>query len=167
MSETFFCPQLLADVSSRQSLAVVRIVESYRHYPDKLEALLTEDLLVAIRSLLNPDSTTVGVGTYTQILKMLTIAAKASPQVAISQIELNLGTTLYHLLTGVGPEAFASEEGPQALPRKEAEDDLILMQNLVQRPKDQIQETLGLVCELLPSLAKGASPSLVFFGTRS
>ncbi|KAL8280298.1 hypothetical protein RQP46_007215 [Phenoliferia psychrophenolica] len=141
-------------VVEQACLAIVRIVESYRHYPDRLEQLLSPDLLVAVRALLNPDSATIGAGTYTQILKMLSIAAKASPAVAMSQVELNIGSTLYHLLTGVAPSEFESDEGPQALPRKDASDDLVIMQNLVQRPKEQIQETLGLVCELLPSLPK-------------
>ncbi|KAK4698568.1 E3 ubiquitin-protein ligase TRIP12, partial [Phenoliferia sp. Uapishka_3] len=141
-------------VVEQACLAVVRIVESYRHYPDKLESLLTPDLLTAIRNLLNPDSSTIGAGTYTQILKMLGTAAKASPQVATSQIELNIGNTLYHLLTGVAPAEFESDEGPQALPKRGEGDDLLIMQNLVQRPKEQIAETLGLVCELLPPLPK-------------
>ena len=142
-------------VVEQACLAIVRIVESYRHHPDKLESLLTPTVLSAIRALLNPDSSTIGPGTYTQILKMLAIAAKASPAVAMSQIEHHVAETLYHVLTGVAPAEFPSDDGPQALLRKEANDDLVIMQNLVQRPKEQIQETLGLVCELLPSLPKG------------
>lgn len=143
-------------VVEQACLAVVRIVESYRHYPDKLEALLTSEMLVAIRVLLNPDSTTVGAGTYTQILKMLSIAAKASPQVGIALIELSIAHTLYHLLTGVAAPEFPSDEGDQVVVRNTGEEDMLVMQNLVQRPKDQIQETLALMCELLPGLPKGA-----------
>ncbi|GAA5852212.1 hypothetical protein JCM8547_006700 [Rhodosporidiobolus lusitaniae] len=136
-------------------LAVVRIVDSYRHYPDKLEQLLTPDLLRAIKALLNPDSTTVGASTYTQSLKMLTTAAKASPAVAINLVELGIASTLYHLLTGVAPPEWKSDEGKQVLERETtAEDDLLVMQNLVQRPKEQIQEVLSLVTELLPALPK-------------
>ena len=47
-------------VVEQACLATVRIVESYRHYPDRLEQLLSADLLVAVRALLNPDSATVG-----------------------------------------------------------------------------------------------------------
>lgn len=139
-------------------LAVVRIVESYRHDPAKLEQLLTADLLSAVRALLNPDSTTVGAGTYTQILKMLATAAKASPEVGIALVELNIANTLYHLLTGVAAPEFTSEQGDQVLVRVGEQDDMLVMQNLVQRPKDQIQETLGLVCQLLPPLPKGEPP---------
>ncbi|GAA5894262.1 hypothetical protein JCM6882_007615 [Rhodosporidiobolus microsporus] len=136
-------------------LAVVRIVDSYRHYPDKLEQLLSPDLLRAIKALLNPDSTTVGPSTYTQSLKMLTTAAKASPATALSLVELGIASTLYHLLTGVAPPEWKSDDGKQVLERETtAEDDLLVMQNLVQRPKEQVQEVLSLVCELLPPLPK-------------
>ncbi|BGP01543.1 Ubiquitin fusion degradation protein 4 [Rhodotorula toruloides] len=136
-------------------LAIVRIVDSYRHYPDKLEELLSNDLLVAIKALLNPDSTTVGASTYAQMLKMLTTATKASPAVAISLVELEIANTLYHLLTGVAPPEWKTDEGKQVLDRETtAEDDMLVMQNLVQRPKEQVAEVLNLVTELLPSLPK-------------
>jgi len=142
-------------VVEQACLAVVRIVDSYRHYPDKLELLLTSDLLTAIKALLNPDSTTVGPSTYTQCLKALTTAAKASPAVAINLVELDIAHTLYHLLTGVSPPEWQSDEGKQVLDRQTTtEDDMLVMQNLVQRPKEQVQETLNLVVELLPPLPK-------------
>ncbi|GAA5933715.1 putative ubiquitin-protein ligase UFD4 [Sporobolomyces koalae] len=142
-------------VVEQACLAVVRIVDSYRHYPDKLEQLLTPDLLSAVKALLNPDSTTVGPSTYTQCLKALTTATKASPAVAINLVELDIGHTLYHLLTGVSPPEWTSDEGKQVLDRQTTqEDDMLVMQNLVQRPKEQVQETLNLVVELLPPLPK-------------
>jgi len=133
-------------------LAVVRIVDSYRHYPDKLEQLLSAEVLSAVRGLLNPDSSAIGPSTYTQILKMLSTAAKASPEVSIALVELNLASTLHHLLTGVAPADFPPEGEPQILRR--TDDDMLVMQNLVQRPKEQVQEALNLVCELLPALPK-------------
>lgn len=88
---------------------------------------------------------------------MLTTAAKASPAVAVNLVELGIASTLYHLLTGVSPAEWKSDEGKQVLEKDTtAEDDLLVMQNLVQRPKEQVQETLSLVCELLPPLPKGA-----------
>lgn len=145
-------------------LAIVRIVDSYRHYPDKLEELLSNDLLVAVKALLNPDSTTVGASTYAQMLKMLTTATKASPAVAISLVELEIANTLYHLLTGVAPPEWKSDDGKQVLDRETtAEDNMLVMQNLVQRPKEQVAEVLNLVTELLPSLPKdGIFDSRVF-----
>merc|ERR1719487_169950 len=52
-------------VVEQACLAIVRIVDSYRYYPDKLEQLLSKDLIVAIKGIINPDSTTVSASTYT------------------------------------------------------------------------------------------------------
>lgn len=142
-------------VVEQACLAVVRISESYRHFPEKLETLLSTDLLAAVRSLLNPDNAIIGPGTYTQILKMLSTASKASPQVAITLVELNIANTLYHLLTGSAAPEF-QDDVSFALQKAADETAMLVMQNLVQRPKDQVQETLALVCELLPPLPKGS-----------
>ncbi|KWU42404.1 hypothetical protein RHOSPDRAFT_21293 [Rhodotorula sp. JG-1b] len=141
-------------VVEQACLAIVRIVDSYRYYPDKLEQLLSKDLIVAIKAIINPDSTTVSASTYTQCLKMLTTAVKASPAVAINLVELDIAHTLYHLLTGVAPPEWKSDEGKQALDSETtAEDNMLVMQNLVQRP-NEVAEVLNLVTELLPPLPK-------------
>lgn len=136
-------------------LAVVRIVDSYRHYPSKLESLVDSQLLSSVKSLLNPDATTLGQRTYTQLLKMLSTASRASPVVSITIIELGFGDTIYHILTGVPPPELGADGQPMQMNDKAVdEDDALVMQNLVQRPRDQIQETLNLVSELLPPLPK-------------
>ncbi|KAK4049890.1 Ubiquitin fusion degradation protein 4 [Microbotryomycetes sp. JL221] len=151
-------------VVEQACLAIVRIVDSYRHYPDKLDNLMSRDLLTAVKSLLNPDSTTVGPSTYSQMLKMLSTSSRTSPQIAISLVELDIANTLYHLLTSVAAPEFESDKGPQVVSnarRGEADqvdntlgDDLLVVQSLVQRPKEQVQETLNLICEILPPLPK-------------
>jgi E3 ubiquitin-protein ligase TRIP12 len=152
-------------VVEQACLAIVRIVDSYRYYPDKLEQLLSKDLIVAIKAIINPDSTTVSASTYTQCLKMLTTAVKASPAVAINLVELDIAHTLYHLLTGVAPPEWKSDEGKQALDSETtAEDNMLVMQNLVQRP-NEVAEVLNLVTELLPPLPKdGVFDSRAFSG---
>lgn len=152
-------------VVEQACLAIVRIVDSYRYYPDKLEQLLSKDLIVAIKAIINPDSTTVSASTYTQCLKMLTTAVKASPAVAINLVELDIAHTLYHLLTGVAPPEWKSDEGKQALDSETtAEDNMLVMQNLVQRP-NEVAEVLNLVTELLPPLPKdGVFDSRAFTG---
>ena len=138
-----------------------RIIDSYRHYPEKLEQLVDADLLGSIKILLNPDATTLGQRTYTQILKMLMTASRASPLVAIAIIEKGFGDTLYHILTGVPPPELDASGQVTDAGKKTDENDALVMQNLVQRPREQIQETLSLVSELLPPLPKSQSiPSL-------
>lgn len=124
-------------VVEQACLAVVRIVESYKHYPDKLEELLSDEVLKAVIGLLNPDSTTLGTGTntYTQILKMLMLATKSSAKVGVELIELGIGDTLFQILNGVSPESEENvEEGEGGDGERDLmghkQDEMRVMQNL-------------------------------------
>jgi E3 ubiquitin-protein ligase TRIP12 len=140
-------------VVEQACLAVTRVAESYRHLPDKLESLLTADVLSPIVGLLVPGAGgTISPTTYAQLLKALSHAARASPEVAIALLEMNIASTLYQVLTGVSAPSDAEID---SLTKLREEDDMFVLQNLVHRPKDQVQETLVLVTELLPSLPKG------------
>lgn len=116
---------------------------------------------------------------YTDLLQSLGLAARVSPLVAVTLLENNIVETLYHLLTGSpAPCAGAANgsgsaggkaEGPQqdlhntgaavaVLGQDGSENvamaDVAVLQNLAQRPKEQVQEALSLVAELLPPLSK-------------
>ncbi|KAN0062515.1 Ubiquitin fusion degradation protein 4 [Thecaphora frezii] len=169
---------------------VVRTVESYRHQPELLEQLLTPDLLSAVNELLLPNSSSgkgsanasLGANTYTDVLKALGTACRASPKVAVTLLENNIVETLYHLLTG-SPAPSAKENGAadpssirvpalapegadsgcaEAAPVAVIDDlqgtaaiaDMAVLQNLAQRPKEQVQEALSLIGELLPPLPR-------------
>lgn len=141
-------------VVEQACMALTRIVDSYRHHPDKLEALLTADLLGPIEKLLIPgNASPIGSTTYTQVLRMLGIAAKASPEVSIALIEMNIANTLYLLLGGLSPPAPGEEI--TGVKKHREENDMYVLQNLVHRPKEQVQEALALVGELLPALPRG------------
>jgi E3 ubiquitin-protein ligase TRIP12 len=137
-------------------LAITGIVESFRHHPDKLEVLLTSDLLTAIAALLipgqNPNVAAVDPSTHPKILKLLSTAAKSSPEIAISLIESDIVSTLYNLLTGISPPS--EDEGLQGVKQHLEADDMLVLNNLVHRSKDVVQETLSLIHELLPALPK-------------
>lgn len=146
-------------VVEQACMAVTRIVDSYRHHPDKLEALLTADLLGPIEKLLIPgNASPIGSSTYTQVLRMLGIAAKASPEVSIALIEMNIANTLYSLLGGLSPPPPGEEIA--GVKKHREENDMYVLQNLVHRPKEQVQEALVLVGELLPALPRGTFISL-------
>ena len=141
-------------VVEQACMALTRIVDSYRHHPDKLEALLTADLLGPIEKLLIPgNASPIGSTTYTQVLRMLGIAAKASPEVSIALIEMSIANTLYLLLGGLSPPAPGEEI--TGVKKHREENDMYVLQNLVHRPKEQVQEALALVGELLPALPRG------------
>ncbi|KAG8827658.1 Ubiquitin fusion degradation protein 4 [Serendipita sp. 401] len=71
-----------------------------------------------------------------------------------------IGSTAYAFLTGVLPPnslATAQDEqggGPEGQGVGSGLADMAVMQNLAHRPKDQVEEALGLICELMPPLPK-------------
>lgn len=126
-------------------------------------------------------STTISTTVYTDILKGLGTAARVSPSVAVTLLENNIVETLYVLLTGsCAPSEDGSKgQGPAATVdiKKDSESvednagaafavvnsdgsenvaiaDVAILQNLAQRPKEQVQEALSLVAELLPPLPR-------------
>ena len=126
---------------------VARIAESFRHHPDKLEQLMSKDLLKAILQLLLPGTTNiVGTHIHTQFLRVLSITAKASPTLSVELLNMNIVDTLYQILTGVSPP-----DGDSPMLKT---DSVMTMQALIHKPREQIFETLNVICELLPGIAK-------------
>ncbi|KAH6618183.1 hypothetical protein B0J18DRAFT_371719 [Chaetomium sp. MPI-SDFR-AT-0129] len=139
-------------VVEKGSLCVTRIVESFRFHPSKLEELVSVDLLRAILRLLLPGSTNlVTAHIHTQFLRVLAFTARASPRLSAELFKMNVVETLYQILTGVSPP-----DGSHDIASKL--DSVLIMQALIHRPRDQIIETLNVICELLPSLPKSADP---------
>lgn len=131
-------------VVEQGSLCVSRVVESFRYHPAKLEELVSTDLLKAILRLLLPGTTNlVGPNIPTQFLRVISFAAKASPTLAAELLKMNVVETLYQILTGVSPPV-PSEDAASKL------DSVVIMQALIHRPREQVIETLNVICELLP-----------------
>ncbi|KAK4101581.1 hypothetical protein N658DRAFT_425145 [Parathielavia hyrcaniae] len=140
-------------VVEKGSLCVTRIVESFRFHPQKLEELISVDLLKAILRLLLPGSTNlIGAHIHTQFLRVLAFAARASPRLSTELFKTNVVETLYQILTGVSPPS-GTEDIASKL------DSVLIMQALIHRPRDQIIETLNVICELLPNLPRSADPA--------
>lgn len=144
-------------------LCVIRVVDSYyRSSPDNLEALVNADLIKAVNSLLMPagGSPLIAPSTFTLLLRALATSARASPKISLVLLEAGIVDTLYQILTGVLP--------PASNPMEEQSDtgagqglggglaDMAVMENLAHRPKDQVEEALSLISELMPPLPKGA-----------
>lgn len=140
-------------VVEKGSLCVTRIVESFRFHPSKLEELVSVDLLRAILRLLVPGSTNlIGAHIHTQFLRILAFAARASPRLSAELFKMNVVETLYQILTGVSPPSGHDDIASKL-------DSVLIMQALIHRPRDQIIETLNVICELLPDLPKSADPA--------
>ncbi|KAG4303762.1 hypothetical protein PORY_002831 [Pneumocystis oryctolagi] len=133
-------------VLEQACLCVTRIVESFRHYPDKLEKLLSSDILQIIMSVLSNTSTNaISLCTYTQFLRVLGIAAKSSPNLSAAILKLKVVETIYYILIGKFPKDDAdSLEG----------NTVNTLYILIHRPREHIYEILNLMCELLPSLPR-------------
>lgn len=144
------------------SLCIIRIVDSFhRSQVNHLEALMDRDLIKAVNFLLLPagGSPLIATNTFTLLLRALATSARASPKITIALLEADIVDTLYQILAGVLPsasEAHSDEggaEGGQGLGGGLA--DMTVMENLSHRPKDQVEEALSLLSELMPPLPKG------------
>lgn len=133
-------------VVEQGSLCVSRVVESFRYSQDKLESLVSTDLLKAIRRLLLPGTTNlIGPSIHTQFLRVLAITAHASPTLSAELLKMNIVDTMYQILTGVSPPSDTDDMASQI-------DSVIIMQALIHRPREQVYETLNVICELLPGI---------------
>jgi E3 ubiquitin-protein ligase TRIP12 len=148
------------------SMCVIRTIESFsRSQTESLEQLITVDLIRSINGLLLPQSSgttpVISPNTSTLFLRALSGAAKSSPAIAINLLEAGIPNSLYAFLTGVLPpntlstleEEQGGGEGGQGVGSGLA--DMAVMQNLAHRPKDQVEEALSLISELMPPLPRG------------
>ncbi|KAF9269117.1 hypothetical protein L218DRAFT_1040523 [Marasmius fiardii PR-910] len=142
-------------------LCVIRVIDSYhRTSVGNLESLVDTDLIRAILQLLLPagGSPMIAPNTFTLLIRALATCARASPKITVALLEADVVETVYQILTGVLPSAAEShsEQGDsstgQGLGGSLA--DMTVMENLAHRPKDQVEETLGLISELMPPLPK-------------
>ena len=101
----------------------------------------------------------IAANTFTQLLRALATSARASPNITIVLLEAGIVDTLYQILTGVLPSSKSESEEQGDAPSGQGLGgglaDMTVMQNLAHRPKDQVEEALSLIAELLPPLPKG------------
>ncbi|ETN39932.1 uncharacterized protein HMPREF1541_06159 [Cyphellophora europaea CBS 101466] len=125
-------------------LCVTRVIDSFKHSPDKLEQLVEPALLKAVLGLLLPGTTNlIGANIHTEFLRVLAIVARASPNLSAELLKMKVVDTLYQILTGVSPPSETSDAASKI-------DSVVIMQALIHRPREQVYETLNVICELLP-----------------
>ncbi len=140
-------------VVEQGSICVSRVIESFKYQYDKLEELVSTDLLKAIRRLLQPGTTNlIGPNIHTQFLRVLSITARASAKLSADLLKMGIVDTLYQILTGVSPPNGVEDVTSQI-------DSVLIMQALIHRPREQISETLNVICELLPAVQNGSLSS--------
>ncbi len=150
-------------------LCVIRVIDSYHRSPiENLESLVDTELIRAVNQLLLPagGSPLIASNTFTLLLRALATCARASPKITVTLLEADIVDTLYQILTGVIPSSVSGQKGQgdtvseQGLGAGLA--DMAVMENLAHRPKDQVEETLGLISELLPPLPKGKTRDICY-----
>ncbi|KAL4896144.1 hypothetical protein BDV59DRAFT_172143 [Aspergillus ambiguus] len=133
-------------------LCVSRIVESFKHKPDKLEELIEPAMLKAVLRLLLPGTTNlIGPHIHTQFLRVLAITSKASPRLSVELLKMHVVDTLYQILTGVSPPENLEDTTVKM-------DSVLVMQALIHRPREQVFETLNVIGELLPGVPGRQAP---------
>lgn len=134
-------------VVEQASLCVSRVIESFKYHESKLEELVSADLLKAILRLLLPGSTNmIGPSIHTQFLRVLSISARASPRLSADLLKMNVVDTLYQILTGVSPPTPSEKDVASQIDKN------VIMQSIIRTPREQIFETLNVICELLPAV---------------
>ncbi|KAK4549424.1 hypothetical protein LTR36_006421 [Oleoguttula mirabilis] len=135
-------------VVEQASLCVSRIVDSFKYHESKLEELVSADILRAILRLLLPGSTNmIGPNIHTQFLRVLSITARSSSRLSVELLKMNVVDTLYQILTGVSAPSGMDDAASKI-------DKNIIMQAIIRTPRDQIYETLNVICELLPTISR-------------
>jgi E3 ubiquitin-protein ligase TRIP12 len=125
-------------------LCVTRVIDSFRHSADKLEQLVEPPLVKAVLGLLLPGTTNlIGAHIHTEFLRVLAIVARASPSLSAEMLKMKVVDTLYQILTGVSPPDETADAASKI-------DSVVIMQALIHRPREQVYETLNVICELLP-----------------
>lgn len=102
----------------------------------------------------------IASNTFTLLIRALATAARSSAKVTLSLLEAGIVDTLYQILTGVLPSAsidLEQGEGINGQGLGGGVADMAVMETLAHRPKDQIEETLSLISEVMPPLPKGMS----------
>lgn len=133
-------------VVEQGSLCVSRIVDNFKFNYKSIEELVSPDMLQAILRLLIPGTTNlIPDDIHTKFVKVLAVVARASPARAASLLDMDVVDTLYQILTGVSPPSRTDEVASHI-------DGVVIMQSLIRKQRDQIYETLNVICELLPGL---------------
>src|SRR5277367_5547108 len=135
-------------------LCIARIVEGFKNHPDKLEQLISQDILEAVLAILLPGNTSVaGSSTHTQLLRLLGLLVRNSAKLGAQMLKMNLVDTVYQIFTGVSPP---EDKGMES--RKKTS--IFVLQALIYRPHNQILETLNIICDLFPDPQNVVDPVL-------
>ncbi|XP_043652504.1 E3 ubiquitin-protein ligase TRIP12 isoform X3 [Drosophila teissieri] len=116
--------------------AFCRLVESFQHDSQRLQQIATPDLLKNCQQLLLVTPAILNTGTFTAVVRMLSLMCCSCPDLAISLLRNDIAATLLYLLTGNAEPAAASATHVE----------------LISRSPSELYELTCLIGELMPRL---------------
>ncbi|XP_068152021.1 LOW QUALITY PROTEIN: E3 ubiquitin-protein ligase TRIP12 [Drosophila tropicalis] len=140
--------------------AFCRLVESFQHDGKRLQQIASPDLLKNCQQLLLVTPAILNTGTFTAVVRMLSLMCGSCPDLAISLLRNDIAATLLYLLTGNAEPAAASSNHVELIARSPSElyeltcligelmprlplDDIFTVDSLLDRPtlntQDQVQ----------------------------
>lgn len=120
--------------------AFYRLVESFQHDSTKLQEIAKKDLLKNCQQLLVVTPSILNSGTFTNVIRMLSIMCANCPDLAITLLKIDIDATLLYLLTG--------SSDTLATRRTNGNTDI----ELVERNPQELYEITCLIGELMPRL---------------
>lgn len=114
--------------------AFYRLIESFQHDPQKLQEIAKKDLLKNCQELLVITPSVLNSGTFTNVIRMLSVMCANCPDLAITFLKNDIAATLLYLLTGSAELSISSEV------------------ELVARSPAELYEITCLIGELMPRL---------------
>ena len=117
--------------------AFCRLVESFQHDPKRLQEIASKELLKNCQQLLVVTPALLNSGTFTAVVRMLSLMCANCPDLAISLLKSDIASTLLYLLTG----------NADPLPKSAA-----IHVELISRSPSELYEITCLIGELMPRL---------------
>lgn len=117
--------------------AFCRLVESFQHDPKRLQEIASKELLKNCQQLLVVTPALLNSGTFTAVVRMLSLMCANCPDLAISLLKSDIAATLLYLLTG----------NADPLPKS-----VSTHVDLISRSPSELYEITCLIGELMPRL---------------
>uniref|UniRef100_A0A1A9WS13 E3 ubiquitin-protein ligase n=1 Tax=Glossina brevipalpis TaxID=37001 RepID=A0A1A9WS13_9MUSC len=117
--------------------AFCRLVESFQHDPKRLQEIASKDLLKNCQQLLVVTPALLNSGTFTAVVRMLSLMCANCPDLAISLLKSDIAATLLYLLTGSAELSSISTANHV---------------ELISRSPSELYEITCLIGELMPRL---------------
>lgn len=115
--------------------AFCRLVESFQHDPKRLQEIASKELLKNCQQLLVVTPSILNTGTFTSVVRMLSLMCSNCPDLAIALLKNDIALTLLYLLTGTAEPNVSSSHV-----------------ELISRSPSELYEITCLIGELMPRL---------------